>query len=240
MLGLLMLAGGLAGCGRDTPIDFHRAVSPCLELPKTMGFDGASELVKILTTDFKNKDANGDGSLTLAEAQATTGKPNLIDDNLFAALNPKDGKLTTADLKKGSSTLYKWAGFYKVKLLKRFDRNMDNFVTFDEVKGYLNIDQAAFDEADKPDEGAPNKKLDADEFLGLVLHQNALDCGSTEEADTTAASLQRRSPYPPAAYPQTANRQTGYAQAAYPQAGYPQTTYQQTTNRQAPAPYRRY
>jgi hypothetical protein len=213
LLGLMVLAGGLAGCGRDVPIDFHRAVSPCLELPKVMGFDGAAELVKILTTDFKNKDANNDGILTLAEAQAKSAKPNLIDDSLFAAVDPKDGKMKAGDLNKASGTLFKWAGFYKLKLLNRFDRNLDHAITFDEVKGYLNIDKATFDEADKAaadakspvsSEAVPgngDEKLDADEFLGLVLHQNALDCGSTEAADSTTASLRRQSAYQPAPPP---------------------------------------
>jgi hypothetical protein len=215
MLGLVMLAAGVAGCGRDVPIDFHRAVSPCLELPKTMGYDGGAELVKILTTDFKNKDVNSDGVLTLAEAQAKAAKPNLIDETLFAAVNPKDGKMKQADLSKASSTLFKWATFYKLKLLNRFDRNMDHYLSLDEVKGYLNIDKAAFDEADKKSgddakspvsseaiPGNGDEKLDADEFLGLVLHQNALDCGSTEASDgTTTASLQRRTVYQPAPPP---------------------------------------
>lgn len=200
VLGLMLLAGGMAGCGRDIPIDFHRAVSPCLDLPTTMGFDGTSELVKILTTDFNQKDANGDGVLTLPEAQAKTQKPNLIDDSLFAAVDPKDGKMTPGDLKKAGGTLNKWAGYYKVKLLNRFDRNMDHYLTVDEVKGYLNIDKAAFDAADEAKDGTPgngDQKLDPDEFLALVLHQNALSCGSTESTDATAASV-RRVAYPPA------------------------------------------
>jgi hypothetical protein len=213
VLGLVLLASGLAGCGRDVPIDFHRAVSPCLEMPSVMGFDGAAELVKILNTDFTNKDANADGSVTLAEAKAKAAKPNLIDESLFAAVNPADGKMTKDDIKKASGTLFKWANYYKVKLMNRFDRNLDHSLTFDEVKGYLNIDKAAFDEADKAagsekspvsSEAVPgngDSKLDADEFLGLVLHQNALDCGSTEGGDASAASLQRRTVYRPAPVP---------------------------------------
>jgi hypothetical protein len=204
VLGLVLLAGGLAGCGRDVPIDFHRSVSPCLEMPSVLGFDGKAELVKILTTDFRNKDVNGDGVLTLAEAQAKAAKPNLIDDSVFAAVNPKDGKMTAGDIASASKTLFKWAGFYKLKLLNRFDRNLDHTLTLDEVKGYLNIDKAAFDAADEAKDGLPgngDSKLDADEFLGLVLRQNAQDCGSTEDGGTSAANLQRRTANRPAQVP---------------------------------------
>ena len=217
LFGLALIVALVPGCGRDVPIEFNRAVSPCIEMPKLMGFDGADALQTMLAADLKQKDADGDGFVTLKEALANTAKPNLIDASLFNAINPKDGKMSKADLAKGGATLFKWATYYKVKLLNRFDKNGDHFLTLDEIKGYFNIDEAAFKEADKPAPadsdnkadiakspisdsilpGNGDKQLDPDEFLGLVLHQNSIGCGAADStAPTTAAAANVRRPMP--------------------------------------------
>ncbi|MBC7542036.1 MAG: hypothetical protein H7338_04825 [Candidatus Sericytochromatia bacterium] len=208
VIGLALLTAVLPGCGRDVPVAFHQAVSPCIEMPKLLGFDGSSALQAMLAVDLAQKDADGDGSVTLKEAKAKTAKPNLIDEALFNAVNPKDGKMSKADMKAAGSTLFKWASFYKLKLLNRFDLNQDHGLSIDEVKGYFNIDQAAFDEADaKPKEakspvsaedvpGNGDKSLNADEFLGLVLHQNQTNCAPADAAPpaAAAANLRRNGP----------------------------------------------
>ncbi|MBC7542037.1 MAG: hypothetical protein H7338_04830 [Candidatus Sericytochromatia bacterium] len=177
----------LSGCGR-IPVGIQQAVSPCIELPRALAFDGKTILTTMLELDFKQKDANSDGVVTLSEAQAKATKPNLIDEKLFRAIGIKDGKLPKDALRKAGAMLTDWAQHYKNLLHERYDKNNDHGLVYEEVQGLFGIDAATFATADEVKTGtAGDGKLNADEFLGLVLHMNETtsDCGGVAAAGVT-------------------------------------------------------
>lgn len=202
-----LASGLLAGCGQATPIAFHRVVSPCIDMPTIAALDGKKALTLMLKQDFANKDTDGNGELTLAEVNAGDTRPNLIDQEIFERIDKdQKGKITLAQTEGFAGTLYKWAGHYKLKLLIRFDKDGDRYLTFKELQSkdgvaYFNLDEAKFKEAD----GNSDDKLDPNEFLDLVLSQNADACGALVEpppapgSDTGASSL-RRQPAPAVPY----------------------------------------
>jgi hypothetical protein len=185
-LGLMVLAG----CGR-TPVGMQQAVSPCLELPKAAGFDGKAALLSMLEADFKQKDADKDNVVTLSEAQAKPDKPNLINETIFKYFRLRDNKLTLEEMRRRAPEFYGWADHYKVQLLDRYDKNKDRSILFDEVKGLFGIDEDDFKKADEVKADTPgngDNKLNADEFLSLVLTRNAAEPGCS----VAAASLRRQ------------------------------------------------
>jgi hypothetical protein len=180
----------LAGCGRP-PVGLQQAVSPCIELPKAAGFDGRVALMGMLEADFKLKDADKDDIVTLAEAQARPERPNLITETVFRHFKIRDGKLSFEDLKNRAPEFYGWADHYKGQLLERYDRNKDRSIGLEEVKGLFGIDETDYKTADTVKADTPGNgdgKLDADEFLGLVLARNAAEPGCSPAA---AASLRK-------------------------------------------------
>ncbi len=184
---LVLSVISLSGCGR-VPVDIQRATSPCIELPRAQGFDSRTILTAMLELDFKQKDANNDGVVTLSEVEAKPNKPNLIDQKLMKAIGIKDGQLAQADLRKAGDTIVSWAVHYKSLLLDRYDKSRDHQLTFDEVKGLFGIDEAAFKAADERSKGTPGNgdgRLNEEEFLGLVLKMNQTTAGcAAADADT--------------------------------------------------------
>jgi hypothetical protein len=179
----------LAGCGRP-PVNMQQALSPCIELPKAAGLDGKAALLAMLEADFKLKDVDKDNVVTLSEAQAKPEKPNLISETIFKHFRLKDGKLSLDEMRKRLPDFYSWADHYKVQLVERYDKNKDRFIALDEVKGLFGIDEASFKKADEVKADTPGDgdgKLNADEFLTLVLARNAAEPGCS----ATAASLRR-------------------------------------------------
>lgn len=179
----------MAGCGRP-PVNMQQALSPCIELPKAAGLDGKGALLGMLEADFKQKDADKDNVVTLAEAQAKPEKPNLISETVFKHFRLKENKLSLEEMRKRLPDFYSWAEHYRVQLVERYDKNKDRFLSLDEVKGLWGIDEAGFKQADEIKADTPGDgdgKLNADEFLSLVLTRNAAEPGCS----TAAASLRR-------------------------------------------------
>lgn len=175
----------MAGCGRP-PVSMQQAVSPCIELPKAAGLDGRGALLAMLEADFKLKDVNKDNVVTLAEAVGSSDRPNLLSEPVFRAFKIRDG-LKFDDLGKRLPEFFAWAEAYRGQLLDRYDKNRDHALSFDEVKGLFGIDEDSFKQADavKPDTpGDGDGKLNADEFLALVLNRNAAEPGCSASTAT--------------------------------------------------------